>query len=445
MANSLGDYGIFNMPHQFLSTSDPRLPDEIEGTSGWKGRVYNEYFLTKAPIVTFKVGRPAYMGDVAAVSDDELEAIYDDTENMADWLDSLFGDSGNEMYYYTFEDDFETYCNYVNGMVRYAAVKMDIDEYKRFNLNDTKFRNGNWLTDFFAGGLGLTTYFSYYCDVSSTSFSESGSNSTTESQMASGIKNLGQTQRELSFLFGVDTIAGSDATTSFSQYSSNLKSTYKTVMGSIDSVLNKVSGMFTSVTSGANVLFPEIWSDSSFRNNISVGIKLFSPYGDKKSVFENVYIPFFCLLAMALPRQSGKQGFTGPFLVQCFSKGWFSCSCGMIESIDIKKSPNSEWTVDDLPSEIDVTLNIKDLYPTVLETSMDSIKAFGNNVGLTTYLKTMCGVTLIDFNPTSNIEEAFNTIINSFTDIPMKIYNKAQKAIGNPVKKAITRIFGGMN
>jgi len=442
-AGDLSQYGIINMPHQWNENADPRIDN-------WRGRAYLQHIMYNAPQVIFKMGRPNYMqmGKDARASLATLMNMDNDIDRTS-ILDSLYGNSENETYYYTFEDDWANYVNYANGMVRFVAHAMGVSDYVDYDVGSLRQRRDNWFTDFFANGLGLSNYLSFFVEASGTSESDSGSNSTTESQLASGLKNLGQTKRELDFLFGGDTRANANADTNSDEYetwANNLKANYSNIAG-IDNIMNKLAGAHTSIATGANLLFPEIWSDSQFRSNFSIEMKFHSPYGDKKSVFENIYLPVLLLLAMTLPRQSGKQGYTGPFIVQCWSKGWFTVNCGIIDSIDLKKGGSSgkEWNIDSLPTEIDVTVNIKDLYPTIMNTSSAAQLAFSNNIGLTEYLKTMAGIQLSDFNPTRNIEQALITLTNIVNDIPARTYRKAQSTIGYSARRSIAKIFGGLS
>ena len=447
-ADDLSQYGIINMPHQWNENADPRVDN-------WRGRAYLQHIMYNAPQVIFKMGRPNYMqmGKDARAGLATLMNMDNDFDRTG-FIDQLYGDSENGTYYYTFEDDWENYVNYANAMIRFTAKAMGLSEYQSFNLDSLRQRSDSWFYDFFSDGLGLSHYLSFFVEASGTSESDSGSNSTTESQLASGLKNLGQTKRELDFLFGGDSRANQNADTTTDEYetwANNLKANYSNIAG-IDNIMNKLAGAHTSIATGANLLFPEIWSDSQFRSNFSIEMKFHSPYGDKKSVFENIYLPVLLLLAMTLPRQSGKQGYTGPFIVQCWSKGWFTVNCGIIDSIDLKKGGSSgkEWNIDNLPTEIDVTVNIKDLYPTIMSTAVNeklgsSGLAFANNIGLTEYLKTMAGIQLSDFNPQNNWYQTWNTFWNSIGDIPYRTYRKTQSTIGSIARKSITKIFGGLS
>jgi len=445
VGSSVADFGIFNMPHQWTKEADPRAYSD-----DWRGRVYLQHIMENTPSVIFKAGRPRYM-DPSDSGTGALAALMnmENDDERTSHLDELYPSTdGNETYYYTFEDDWDNFVSYVNGLVRYTAVNMGIDGFKDFNLDTTSMRSDSWIQNFFSGALGLSHYVAFYVEAGGTSSSDSGSNSTAESQIASGLKTLGQTKRELDFLLGNDSRANQNANASddaYTEWANNLKSTYSGISG-IDGILNKLAGAHTSITTGANLLFPQIWSDSQFTASYSVEIKLQSPYGDKYSIFQNIMIPLLTLLSLSLPRQSGKQGYTGPFIIQCWSKGWFSVNCGIIDSIDIKKGGSSgkEWSIDNLPTEVNVTLNIKDLYPTIMSTSYRGRIAFANNVGLTEYLKCLSGIQLSDFQPTMSLQQALNALLRGVTDIPNRIYRKSQSAIGSGTKKAITKIFGGM-
>ena len=439
-ATNLGELGIFGVPCQFNENSDPR------GDDGWQGRVYRDYYLSNAPLVFFKVGKPKFMGNVEGTKFSALleEMTTLDSSDQTQYIDAMFGNSkNNQMYYYTFDDDFDTYCKYVNAMVRFTAVKMGLDnkDFTNFQLNETKYRSSSWWKNFYNDALSLSKYVLFYANGSNTSYSESGSNSTGDSQLASSVKTMGQIKREADFLFGAATNTN-DESTNYDKWSSNLKSNFS-VVDKVDQVINRMTGTFTSIASGGNVLFPEIWQDSSYRSSYSVEIVLASPYGDKESIFRNIFIPFFCILAFSLPRQCGKQGYTSPFLIQCFSRGFFSCNLGMVDNIDIKKS---KWTVDGYPTEITVSLGIKDLYPTIVASPMTQMNmAFANNTGMVEYLKMMAGVQLIDFDPTSNIEEALSALAGTLKDIPTSVRNKITSKLGEGAQAVIKSIFGGMN
>lgn len=108
---------------------------------------------------------------------------------------------------------------------------------------------------------------------------------------------------------------------------------------------------------------PKHWESSSASlPRMDYTIELRSPYGNKMSMFQNIYVPLAMILAGALPLSTGKQSYTSPFLVEVHSKGRASCRLGLIESLSITRGVgNMGWTDDDQPLGIDVALSIVDL------------------------------------------------------------------------------------
>ena len=64
------------------------------------------------------------------------------------------------------------------------------------------------------------------------------------------------------------------------------------------------------------MVFPEIWSDSKFSRSYTCEIKLVSPDPSPLSVYMNVLVPLFHLIALVGPRAvpGNPNGYTNPFL-----------------------------------------------------------------------------------------------------------------------------------
>jgi len=142
-----------------------------------------------------------------------------------------------------------------------------------------------------------------------------------------------------------------------------------------------------------------VWSDSTFERGYNLTFKLFSPYGDRLSIFENIYIPFIMLLAMALPKQIGTASYITPFFIRAFAKGLFSCELGIITSLSVSKGEDmNDRTFEGYPRSMTVSLNIKDLTPK-LSLSLDG-GVFGvisaKNVGFKEYLFNLANIDLSD-------------------------------------------------
>jgi hypothetical protein len=66
---------------------------------------------------------------------------------------------------------------------------------------------------------------------------------------------------------------------------------------------------------GSKILIPKVWENSTASSSINLTFKLKAPFGDRFTVFSTVLVPFVLLLALALPKQSIKLGYSMPFVL----------------------------------------------------------------------------------------------------------------------------------
>ena len=153
-----------------------------------------------------------------------------------------------------------------------------------------------------------------------------------------------------------------------------------------------ISTTWQAVLGNRNLL-PEKWNNSSFGRDYQISFKFYSPYGSPEAIYENVLLPFSMLMALALPRQTSLNSYTSPFIFQMDCPGYFSCDCGIVTSFSFTKGGSEGlWTVDNLPKAIDVTMAVKDLYPSLMSNS--SPQALLANIGMTTFLDNLCSIPL---------------------------------------------------
>lgn len=70
---------------------------------------------------------------------------------------------------------------------------------------------------------------------------------------------------------------------------------------------------------------------------------------------------------------------------------WFESSLCVVQSITFTKGgSDNSWTIDGLPQEIDVTVTIKELYPTMSITNKYNMMRY--NIGLSSFLDTLAGI-----------------------------------------------------
>ena len=121
------------------------------------------------------------------------------------------------------------------------------------------------------------------------------------------------------------------------------------------------------------MVFPELWSDSDYDRSYSIDIKLRSPDADDVSIFLNIIVPYIHLMALTAPRDmdglANSNGYVAPFLVRAFSISMFSIDMGIITDLSITKGGEGNWTTGSgLPTSVDVSLTIKDLYKSMYMT-----------------------------------------------------------------------------
>jgi len=205
-----------------------------------------------------------------------------------------------------------------------------------------------------------------------------------------------------------------------------------------ENLFSRILGVAPNVLNGSNILFPELWGDSSYNKSYNVTINLVSPYGDKESIYLNVIVPLMHLLALCLPKQTTANTFASPFLVKVFAKGWFSCEMGIIDSISIDKAGSGDsWSVHGLANEMKVTLSIKDLYSNLMVTNATRPDLFFQNYGLIDFLAVTCGVDITKPNFLLKLETIYSVFFGKALDLPKNMYNELIQAIRRQIDPLI--------
>lgn len=132
----------------------------------------------------------------------------------------------------------------------------------------------------------------------------------------------------------------------------------------------KKAGIFSdkaAVLSGqGRISLPDVYSSSSFQRSISCSFTFHYPYGDAMGKFENTLLQYLAILAMGLPRQTGKLTYTSPFAIRAYVKNHIMINYGMIESITVTRGGDSnDWGPDGYPKTLKVDVSIKDMEPNI--------------------------------------------------------------------------------
>lgn len=205
--------------------------------------------------------------------------------------------------------------------------------------------------------LGATQFVAFRLEKS-TDASESWSNSTQPSELAqkfnSALNSGYHTAMDLGF-------QGTDKATDGDSFGAKAVEFVSGILSGAKATLDLV-GLSEVINTGVFIDVPEQWSGSSFNKSQSFNFQLRAPYGDITSIYQSIIVPLAMILAGAIPRATGANSYTQPFLCRAYCKGIFAIPLGIIDSISIKRgSSEFGWTHSGLPTCVDVSISIKDL------------------------------------------------------------------------------------
>ena len=442
--------GVFGIPYQFMEHVDPRLNASGNDRVNSIGAEYADKIVSTMPLLFLSPGKPSFMSGYSTEEQKTtLANIISNSVGGAVNLDDLISENGK---FYTFEYDVVDYYKYVNPMCRITARLLGLQD-SDYAINGSNPDNVNWMsyTQKIVSGIAdmATDYLAipFYIDTE-TQISESISNDVTDTSLASTVDGFSDMGRELMFYLGyTPALAGFD---NISDSVMNNVETLKEYVNSIsgDNIFKTLAQQITAVATGGRLIFPKIWSDSSFSRSYDVTIKLRSPDMDNYSVWLNIIVPLCHILGFTMPHmvEQNPNAYVSPFLVRAMYKGFFNVDMGMITSCNITKGDNAQWNINGIPTSVDVTLTITDLYDSMSITSSGAgLENFKfdtlDNTCQMDYLMNLCGINiykpeigrLIDLWYVTNFE-------NRILDITSNLWGSLKQSISS----AITNIYRGL-
>lgn len=406
--------GIFGAPYQFLPTVDPRIVTSNNGSLTQQagsyvyagnafqpgiGREYAEKIVSHWPLVFFTPCRQKFMDDAKkSERDSAIADVINGNDALTEWTKTYKGK------YYSTEFAYDEYYNCVNEMIGALSYFMGMDTF----VGDDKVP-AEWQTevneafkDYYAASKSVV----FYVDGSSlTTVEDQFVNSTGSTSLESVLNQTGTDQaNELIFLLGQEE-AAKQLEQKRDEFAESAFSTLNSMYDISNGMLGDLStNGINTILNGGKIIFPEIWKDSSYDRSYNITIKLRSPDHDKYSIFMNILVPYIHLLCLVLPQSmkanQDSNAYQTPFLVRVYSKGQFNVDMGMIESMNVSRGGECQWTDDGLPTAIDITLSIKDLYKNLymtnwygsLPTSQNA--AVATNSAMMDYIANLAGLNI---------------------------------------------------
>ena len=406
METTLNSYTLttlFGAPYQFMDTVDSRLNDNNSAYGG-VGAKYAQKILGPMDLLMLVPCKQAFMPDFSStdksnvlsslLSGDNIQSIGETINKSGKYYDTEFA---KDEYYGQVSmlcKLIGTFCDVADKTIYYgdgsSSKVKDFDAMKyQTNYFQKSFMEKNAVMFYLDGGAEL---------------SESFSNSSAESSLASTLNGYSDQVNELRFLIG-----GDSALAKITEAGGDLSSTIMGglsgfLTGTAGDVLGKLAKQGTStIISGGKIIFPKIWQNSEFSRSYNFEIKLRSPDHDNMSIFTNIFIPLMHLIAFALPIQmdGDPNGYKSPFLLKAYCKGFFNIDMGLMTGLSITRGGECQWNDDGLPTQINVSMEIEDLYSTLMLSDVNanpfkSLYDVCKNTALLDYLSNMDGLNVGD-------------------------------------------------
>lgn len=456
---------LFGVPYQFTDMVDPR----VKNVSSDVGRNFVENILMEAPVCTVIPGEPSFMAssDKGRKISTAQALIQGASGDVSSVIRAFDGISDAEKKLYDFKPTYNSYMNYVNVLCRMGALFLDIGEdsdgigksnsqFQSFDWRNYKWnkrynqsistrikrlrRSADGINDLSSAGETLSSlaktanYVQFYID-SDVSSDESLQNSTTASTFKGMMDQGSGMAKEIAFMAnsgGLDTKTLGEFTEGFT---SALQGGVSQILGGngISAAFSRIVNLGSETLKGHNLVIPDIYTNSDYNKGYSFTVHLKTPYGTRFGYYMDIFVPMMHLLALVMPRQETANSFSSPFLLKAYVNNTFTCNLGMATSISIQKVGDS-FSVSGLPNEVDVTIQIADLYSDLMMSPSNEPTKFLQNSSLIEYIATNCGLDLTSPNLSLKWAKTMNVYINSIKDIPTNAIVPMQERLANFIR-----------
>lgn len=443
--------GIECAPYQFMDTVDKRYTYQTEDNDlgistvqRYLGQKYAQKVIGQMPLVFFTPCEPVFMQDFSNEDKDRVLGYL--TSGDGSGLNFIMDKNAQ---YYGVKYAYADYYNYVNLMLSSMAYYLGIHKDTiMIDGKPTELRYVNWANN---TNSSFKSFFSskenvmFFAD-SLSSVDLQFSNNTTQSSLASQINGFSDQVHELQFLLGGDESVIQSVIDTGIDSTSSISKAFTDALGTLGGGLvgSLADRGVNTILNGGKIIFPEIWADSQHDESYSLTFKLRSPDHDSLSIFLNILKPYCLLLALALPRsvEGNANAYRSPFLLKCSSRGIFNINMGIIDSLSVTKGEECQWNDDGLPTQMDVSISVKNLYSHLAMSGFKDNGYLVTNTQFQDFIANTAGLNVLQYN--ANIGEKINYDIyklsEAFVSYPGRKYNEFSNAISNLIYNVAKRI-----
>ena len=440
---------MMGMPYQFLPWVDRRAKGGNDVISNFKylGRKYAEKIAVRSPMLIIQPGKAHYMAEASNEEKDALLAgLLGDDAAVAN--SSIDDETANPHRYYSFALDYASYNAYVNTLCWACAMNLglNVTKYEGIgNTNKVAFSENRFMnrditdnvdgvynfSEGFTSKLKYTGAIAFYVN-SDSQVSESISTSTGQSQLAEKVNGISDLAREIQFVLGTNgriaDVAASMGKSSGGALETAVSGLSSAFTGS-GSLLNSIGESIGTIIAGGKMIFPEIWQDTQFTRSYTINLKLVSPDNDDLSIYHNILVPLMHLLALALPRGTSTNSYMSPFLIRAAYKSFMNIDMGIVTGLSINRGAEGCWNRHGIPTSVDVSLDLKDLYPVMNLARYPSFSSLVTDDGydilkndaLLAYIANICGLNVANSDVSRALSFKAMMVRKSVTNMPNAI------------------------
>ncbi len=433
---------VHGLPFQMTPITDRRI-NRTTSTDSY-GRVFAKEIVANTPISVITPCIPKFLtsanGGISNPDRDKILAVLQsgsDTASVDDILSKFNNKSDSALDLFVAQPSTASYYEYVNALCSASAINMGIGnmKYNGKKIKDLDWGKFNQDIDKYAlmGDIVGPQINSVSIAYDPTgSLSDSLSNSTRQSSLAQLLKDKASSVQELEFMMG--SIRGVGLNSTYDEYLEQDILSYKDMINSNpNSVIGSVSRGIRTIVSGSSIRMPEIWSDSNKSSDgYTITAKFMSPYADAFSKWRWVAVPFWHCFALTAPRSTTPTSFSSPYIIKAYSKGYYNCENGMIQSMSYRKFGDGDMITDDgIPTCIEVELSIRDLYGSIAMSNFIDPGNFFANKGLLELIGSMSGTNMLRLTIEESIAMYANAQIERFLGAPGRAMERLAQSLRN--------------